>query len=108
VTAYDVSDGSAVTTTLSDASCTLSAGPTSFDGTAGSPFGGGTDTVIYRILTIHQSKGKTCVLDYYQRLALGARQYSGSSLQSYMFEDSGLSQGKKTLSIPVNLITPQQ
>jgi hypothetical protein len=106
-TGYDVIDGFAVNS-ASDPSCTVSAGPTSFDGTAGSPFGGGTDTVIYRILTVHQSKGTTCFFDYYQRLALGAHLYSGSSLQSYMFEDSGLSQGKKTLSIPVNEVAPQE
>jgi hypothetical protein len=107
-TGYDVIDGFAVNTAKSDASCSVSAGPTSFDGTAGSPFGGGTDTVIYRVLTIHQDAGTTCVFDYYQRLALGAHLYPGSSLQSYMFEDSGLSQGKKTLSIPVNQIIAQQ
>lgn len=107
-TGYDVIDGFAVNTALSDSSCSVSADPTSYQGDATTPFGGGTDTVIYRVLTIHQAKNTTCVFDYYQRLALGARQYPGSSLQSYMFEDSGLSQGKKTLSIPVNLITPQQ
>jgi hypothetical protein len=107
-TGYDVIDGFAVDTALSDASCSVSAGPTTFDGTAGSPFGGGTDTVMYRILTLHQSKGTTCVFDYYQRLALGAHLYPGSSLQSYLFEDSGLSQGKKTLSIPVNQVAPQE
>src|SRR5438045_5710240 len=63
---------------------------------------------MYRTLGIHQNKGTTCVIDYYQRLALGARGYSGSSLQSYMFEREDFSTGKKTLSIPVNEITPQQ
>ena len=106
-TGYDVIDGFAVNAALSDASCTVSAGPTSFDGTSGSPFGGGTDTVIYRILTVHQAKGTTCVFDYYQRLALGSHLYPGSSLQSYKFEDGGLSTGKQTLSIPVNEISPQ-
>ena len=31
-------------------------------------FGGGTDVVIYRELTIHQNRGTTCVFDYYQRM----------------------------------------
>ena len=55
---------------------------------------------MYRTLGIHQNKGTTCVVDYYQRLALGAAGYSGSSLQSYMFEREDFSTGKKTLSIP--------
>src|SRR5207248_7148546 len=66
------------------------------------------DTVMYRTLGIHQDKGTTCVIDYYQRLALGAAGYSGSSLQSYTFEREDFSTGKKTLSIPVDQITPQE
>jgi hypothetical protein len=108
-TGYDLIDGFEVNAAKSNASCTVSAGPPSYSGTASAPFGGGTDTVIYRTLTIHQNKGTTCVIDYYQRLALGSSGYPGSSLQSYMFEDSGLSQGKKTISIPVtNAIQPQE
>ena len=60
--------------------------------------GGGTDTVIYRDVTIHQDKGTTCVIDWYQRLALTSHLYSGSSLQSYMFPAANLSGSKKTIS----------
>jgi len=69
---------------------------------------GGADAVIYRTLSIHLDKGKTCVIDYVQRLALGAHEFSGSSLQSYMFESSDFQTGKRTLSIPVQEISPQQ
>jgi uncharacterized repeat protein (TIGR01451 family) len=92
---------------VSDASCTVSAGPQATDGSAQNPFGGGTDVVIYRQLTIHQAKNTTCVFDYFQRLALGSHLYPGSSLQSYMFDQVGLTGSKKTISIPVNQILPQ-
>src|SRR5438477_4336858 len=104
VTGYDVIDGFAINTAQSDASCSITS--TGAQGTT-SGVTGGADTVMYRTLGIHQDKGTTCVVDYYQRLALGARGYSGSSLQSYMFEREDFSTGKKTLSIPVNEITPQ-
>ncbi|MEY2417908.1 MAG: hypothetical protein QOG90_588 [Actinomycetota bacterium] len=104
---YDVLSAGLVNVAKSDASCTVSAGAMSTKGTAASPFGGGTDTVIYRDFTIHQNKGTTCVIDWYQRLALTSHLYPGSSLQSYMFEQAALGGSKKTLSIPVNQIAPQ-
>lgn len=104
---YDVISVPEVNTDLSDASCSVSAGDQSTEGSATDPFGGGTDTVVYRELTIHQDQGTTCVFDYYERLALGAHEYPGSSLQSYMFDQEGLTGSKKTVSIPVNQIEPQ-
>ncbi len=104
---YDVLSVPEVNAAKSDASCSVSAGAQSTFGTAAQPFGGGTDTVIYRDLTIHQNKGTTCVLDWYQRLALTSHLYPGSSLQSYMFPGANLSGSKKTLSIPTNEIAPQ-
>jgi len=68
---------------------------------------GGVDVVIYRILTITQNSGTTCVIDWANRLALGASQYPGSSLQSYMFEQEDFKTGKKTVSIPVRQAVPQ-
>ena len=91
----------------SDTSCSVDASPEGTLGSAGSPFGGGTDVVRYRMLQIHQAKGSTCVFDYYQRLALGSHLYPGSSLQSYLAVQDGLSGSKKTISIPVNEIQPQ-
>jgi hypothetical protein len=107
-TGYDVISVPVVNTAKSHASCTVSAGAQSTQGSAGSPFGGGTDVVIYRQLTIHQDTNTKCVLDWFQRLALGAHLYPGSSLQSYMFDQAGLSGSKKTISIPVNQILPQE
>ena len=93
---------------VSDASCSVSAGVQSTLGTAASPFGGGTDTVIYRQLTIHQAKNTTCVFDWVQRLALGSHLYSGSSLQSYLAVQEGLSGSKKTISLPVEKLQAQE
>jgi hypothetical protein len=104
---YDVISVPTVNTSKSAGSCTVTAASQLLQGTALDPFGGGTDVVTYRQLTVHQNAGTTCVFDYYQRLALGSHLYPGSSLQSYMFEQSGLSGGKKTISIPVNEIKPQ-
>ena len=104
---YDVISAPEVNAAKSDASCTVSSVATTTQGTAQAPFGGGTDTVIYKDVTVHQAKGTTCVFDWYQRLALGAHLYPGSSLQSYMFPGADLSGSKKTISIPVNEIAPQ-
>jgi len=89
---------------VSDASCTVSAGPQ----TVVTGITGGTDETVYRLLTISQLQGKTCRFDWYQRLALGAAQFSGSNLQAYTFDQDGLSGGKRTIPIPVNQIAPQK
>lgn len=106
-TGYDVISVPVINTAKSDASCAVSAGADLTAGSTASPFGGGTDVVRYRELSIHQDKGTTCVFDWYERLALGAHLYSGSSLQSYLADQEGLSGSKKTVSIPVNQIEPQ-
>lgn len=100
---YDVITVPVVNVSKSDASCTVSAGQQAIQ--AGVT--GGVDDAIYRVLTIHQNKGTTCVFDYVERLALGAAQYSGSSLQSYMFEKDDFSTGKRTIPLPVGQILPQ-
>ena len=63
---------------------------------------GGADSSIYRLVTITQDPGTTCVFDYYQRLALGSHQFSGSSLQSNLANQSLTSSGigQKRVSIP--------
>jgi type VI protein secretion system component Hcp len=104
---YDVLSALVLNAAKSDASCQVSNSATTTKGTNAAPFGGGTDTVIYRDATIHQSKNTVCVFDWYQRLALTSHLYPGSSLQSYMFQQAGLSGSKKTISIPVNQISPQ-
>jgi hypothetical protein len=101
---YDVVTVPVKNAAKSHLTCAVSAGPQSI----ATNVTGGVDDVIYRVLTIHQDKGTTCVFDYVERLALGAAEYSGSSLQSYMFEKDDFSTGKRTVSIPVkNAILPQ-
>jgi uncharacterized repeat protein (TIGR01451 family) len=88
----------------SDDSCSVSSGP------QGEQAGvtGGVDDAIYRVVTIHQAKGTTCVFDYVERLSITSAEYSGSSLQSYMFEKSDFSTGKRTVPLPVKEILPQE
>lgn len=102
-----VVSGQMVPRVTGDASCSATWGAQSTLGDANDPFGGGTDTVIYRILNVHQNKNTKCTIEWTQRLALGAHLYPGSSLQSYMATTTDLSGSKKTLSIPVNQILPQ-
>ena len=69
---------------------------------------GGADQTIYRIVTITQAADSTCVYDYYQRLALGAHNFSGASLQSNLWSQTLGSFGQERLSLPVNEIAPQE
>jgi len=65
--------------------------------------GGAFDT-IQRSVTLHMPVTSTgCVYDYYQRLAIGASLYTGSSLQSYVIFN-----GQKRIQLPVGAIQPQQ
>ncbi|NTU82844.1 MAG: hypothetical protein HGA45_26340 [Chloroflexales bacterium] len=89
---------------FSNASCQLTFGAQQLQ----SGVTGGADVVIYRELTITQASQTTCVIDWANRLAVGAAQYPGASLQSYMFERSDFSTGKRTISIPVREIKPQE
>jgi hypothetical protein len=66
---------------------------------------GGTFTTIYHTLTITQNPGTSCVFDYYQTLAIGSHLFNGSNLQAYHFETVDFSQGKETVSLPVNPCT---
>lgn len=70
---------------------------------------GGASQTIHRLVTVAQPVNTTCVYDYYQRLALGASEFSGSSLQSNLWNQSLTSSGigQKRLSLPVNEIAPQ-
>ncbi|HEY2939866.1 MAG TPA: hypothetical protein VGJ27_08640 [Gaiellaceae bacterium] len=102
---YDIISAPVVNAAKSDSSCSVTATAQAIS-VAGVT--GGAQQTIYRTLSIDQDPGTTCVFDYYQRLALGAHNFSGSSLQSYMFEKDDFSTGKRTLSIPVNEIAPQE
>lgn len=90
-------------TLTSDASCSVSANAQD----TGPGITGGADSSLYRVLTVHQNPGTTCVVDYYMRIALGAAGYPGSSLQAYLFQTSDFSTGKSTIPLPVNQILPQ-
>ncbi|HKD85170.1 MAG TPA: hypothetical protein VKB58_10510 [Terriglobales bacterium] len=63
---------------------------------------GGSAYTMMRRLTITQNENSTCILNWDQRLALGARFYPGSSLQAYMFQNVNFHVGKKTVPLPVN------
>lgn len=102
-TGYDVVTVPEINAAKSDASCQI----TVQDQQTGGSVTGGADTVVYRTVNITLNRGKTCVIDYANRLALGAAQYSGSSLQAYMFEKSDFSTGKRTIPLPVREIQPQ-
>jgi len=71
---------------------------------------GGIDVSMYRMLTITQPKGSSCVFDYYVRLAVGSHLFPGSSLHSnlanYSISTSGM--GARDVSIPVKEILPQE
>lgn len=94
---------------LSDASCPAVTSGAMTITPSGSGVGGA-DQTIYRMVTIDQPAGATCVYDYYQRLALGAHLFSGSSLQSNLWNQSLTSSGigQKRIQLPVNEILPQE
>ena len=104
---YDVLSVPVLNTALSSASCTAAVvGPQ----LAQTPGLGGADASIYRIVTINQVAGSTCVYDYYGRLALGSHLYPGSSLHANLANEAlgtaGI--GSKEVSIPVKEILPQE
>jgi len=83
VPGFDVMSVPVLNAALSSASCTaVSASPSGGAGATITPGLGSTDVSIYRLLSITQDAGTSCVYDYYQRVALGAHGYPGSSLHS--------------------------
>ncbi len=101
---YDVITVPVVNAAKSHASCSVS--PVGLQ-QVGPSLTGGIDSSIYRELSISQSKGTTCVFDWQQRLAITSSQFSGSSLQSYLFDQVNLSGGKKTVPLPLGEVKPQ-
>jgi len=63
---------------------------------------------IYRKLTITQTPGTKCVLDYYQRLAIGSSQIRGSSLHSFLLNGELSTAGVGTRSVPIPVGAAQQ
>ncbi|WP_160115452.1 MSCRAMM family protein [Marinobacterium lutimaris] len=71
---------------------------------------GGAFQTIYRQITATMVAGETCVYDYAQRLSLGASEFSGSSLQSNLWNEDGDNSniGQKRIQLPVADILPQE
>jgi hypothetical protein len=65
---YDVISAATLNAGKSDAGCSVTNGP------ASTTTGGAS---LYRLITIHQAKGSTCVFDFYGRLAIGSHLYPG-------------------------------
>ena len=104
---YDKIDGVAVNGPKSDASCAVTP-----SGLLTTNSFGGTYQTIYRILHITQSTNTTCVIDWYEELAVDSHLNSGSSLHSNVALVSGSTIttngiGAKDVSIPVKPIQPQ-
>jgi hypothetical protein len=104
---YDVLSAPTLNATLSDAACQA---PVVGAQTPLTPGIGGTDTTIYRLVTITQSSGTECVYDFYGRLALGSHLYPGASLHANALNENlgtaGI--GARDVSIPVKEIAPQE
>ncbi|WP_189005165.1 prealbumin-like fold domain-containing protein [Deinococcus malanensis] len=103
-TGYDVVTVPVINAAKSDPSCQIDVDIQRVGGSVT----GGADQVVYTIMNVTLDKGKPCVVDYTLRLALGAAQYPGSSLQAYMFEKTDFSTGKRTIPLPVREIKPQE
>jgi hypothetical protein len=103
---YDVLSEVTLNAGKSSASCSaaISSAPAYLQ-----PGVGGTDSTLYRTVTVTQDRNTTCVYDFYARLALGAHLYPGASLHfnllNEQFDTGGI--GAKDVSIPVKEILPQ-
>lgn len=114
VPGFDRMSSPVLNTALSSASC-AAASVTPSGATAGTLSPGlKADTSIYRLLTLTQPAGTTCVYDYYQRIASGASANPGSSLHSELGTAtvtdgsvSGLDSipGVKTVQLPIESVT---
>lgn len=104
---YDILSFPVLNAAKSSPSCSV---VQSTDQTSLTPGIGGTDTTIYRILTVSQAKNSTCVYDYYGRLALGSHLFPGASLHANLLaENLGTGgAGARDVSIPVKEIEPQE
>ena len=107
IAGYDKIDAVGLNDGKSAASCDVTA-----SGVMTTNSFGGTYQTIYRILHITQNKGTTCVIDWYEELAVGSHLNSGSSLHSNVALVSGSTIttngiGAKDVSIPVKPIQPQ-
>ncbi len=107
-TGWDDITALTLNTSLSDSSCNpVVSGPVSITPPGGGA--GGAYETIYRRIEADMAPDETCVYDYAQRLSLGASEFSGSSLQSNLwnedFDNSNI--GQRRIQLPVADILPQ-
>ncbi|TCK08771.1 MSCRAMM family protein [Marinobacterium mangrovicola] len=71
---------------------------------------GGAFQTIFRAIEATMAPDETCVYDYAQRLSLGASEFTGSSLQSNLWNEDAASSGigQKRIQLPVADILPQE
>lgn len=104
---YDVLSVPVLNTAKSDAGCDAS--PIVSAEQHLTPGLGGVDDSLYRLVTVTQLEGTTCVYDYYARLAVGSHLFPGASLHANLanedLDTGGI--GAQDRSIPVNEILPQ-
>lgn len=67
----------------------------------------GADQSLFQEFEITQGPNTSCEINFYYRLAVGANEYPGSSLQSYLADQSVFQGGLRTISLPVREILPQ-
>lgn len=109
-TGYDVLSSVTVNSSLSEGDCPA---PVVGEELIATPGIGGIAETMYRTLTITQSKGTSCVYDFYARLALGSHLFPGSSLHANLalpgdggtLDTGGI--GARDVSIPVREVEPQ-
>jgi plastocyanin len=99
---FDVMSTPVLNTALSSASCTSLSTP----GQQTVNPGINASVSLGEVLTITQQQSTTCVYDYYQRVALGAHLFPGSSLHAYL-ADQALAKQQGDVPIPVGEIAPQ-
>lgn len=102
---YDVLSSLTLNTAKSTGTCSISVGVQ----TPLAPGVGGTDVSLTRLIDVTQTRGSTCVFDFYARLAIGSSDFSGSSLHANAlnksFGTAGV--GARDVSIPVKDIIAQ-
>ncbi|MGY0614488.1 prealbumin-like fold domain-containing protein [Vibrio sp. FJH11] len=67
----------------------------------------GADQSLFQEFEITQGPNTSCEINFYYRLAVGSNEYPGSSLQSYLADQSVFQGGLRTISLPVKEILPQ-
>lgn len=110
VPGYDLLSMPTLNAARSTGTCTIGVvAPSGGSGASGTGVLGGSDVALYRRITITQTRGAVCVIDFYARLGIGSSQYPGSSLQAAALNENldSAGIGERRVSIPVKEIEPQ-